>query len=143
MSGPIDNYYNELEDIKQTFSIIINEGKKAVHLSKTFPTNQTYTELNRVFESDLKEYKKASFAINTQLDADINEEEKKAQEASDVIAELESDNEALKSKITDLFETNNGTKGMFNDSQLLYNQYLLGNIYVLAAIIIPIYIYYK
>ena len=48
MSGQIDTtkspeyYFEELESLKQRFSFILNEGKKAVPLSKTYPNNENY-----------------------------------------------------------------------------------------------------
>ena len=149
MSIPIDTtnspqyYSKELDTIKQRFSIILNEGKNAVPLSKTYPSNSSYTERATRFESDLKEYKTDFFMLKNGLEKDMEAFEKTSERSAKFISDLEKKNKELKTEITDLIQTNNGTKGLFNDSQLLYNQYLLGNIYLLAAIIVPIYIYYR
>jgi hypothetical protein len=149
MSIPIDTtkspgyYSKEVESIKQRFSIIINEGKNAVPLATTYPNNQSYQEMASLFKSNLKEYKSDSFMLRNGIENDMETFEKTSEKTAEFIAMLEKKNKGLKNEITELIQTNNGTKGLFKDSQLLYSQYLLGNLYILASIIsVPIYIYY-
>lgn len=148
MSIPIDTtkspgyYSKELETIKQRFSIILNEGKNAIPLSKTYPSNQSYKEMASLFKSNLKEYKNDFFMLTNEIETDMETFEKTSEKTADIIAKLEKKNKELKNEITDLTQSNNGSKGLFKDTQLLYNQYLLGNIYIFASIVVPIYIYY-
>lgn len=149
MSIPIDttkspgHYFKELESIKQRFSIILNEGKKAIPLTNTYPTDQSYKDMASLFKSNLNEYKVDFFMLKNGIESDMESFEKTSKKTAEFIENLEKKKKGLKNKITELIQTNNGTKGLFTDSQLLYNQYLLGNIYIAALIIGSVYIYYR
>lgn len=136
-------YFKELDSLKQRFSIILNEGKNAVPLSNTYTTNQNYKKMVYEYKSNLKEYKNDFFIFRNALEKDMESFEKNSKKTSDFISDLESKNKDLKNDIIDLIQSNNGTKGLFKDTQLLYNQYFLGNIYIFISIIAYIYYYTK
>lgn len=138
-----DFYFKEFESLRQRFSIILNEGKNAVPLSNTFPNNQNYKNMVIEYKSNLKEYKNDFFMLKNDLENDMEVFEKTSKKTATFISELEKKNKDLKDEVTDLIQSNNGTKGMFKDTQLVYNQYLLGNVYLFASIIACIYYYNK
>ena len=96
-----------------------------------------------LFKSNLKEYKNDLFMLKNGIETDMETFEKTSEKTADFIAMLERKNKELKDEIDELVQSNNGTKGLFQDSQLLYNQYLLGNIYIFASLLVPLYIYYR
>ena len=136
-------YFKELDSLKQRFSIILNEGKKAVPLSNTYQTNQNYKKMVSEYESNLKEYKSDFFMLKNALENDMETFEKTSEKTAKLITDLERKNKDLNNEIIELIQSNNGTKGMFKDTQLLYNQYLLGNVYLFTSIVGCIYYYYK
>ena len=149
MSVPIDTtkspeyYYKELESFNQQFSAILNEGKNAVPLSQTYPNNQNYKKMASEYTSNLKDYKNDFFMFKNELEKDMKTFEETSEKTASFISDLERKNKDLKQEITDLIQSNNGSKGLFKDTQLLYNQYFLGNIYLFASIIGCVYYYYK
>jgi hypothetical protein len=136
-------YFKELDSLKQRFSIILNKGKNAVPLSTTYPTNQNYKKMVSEYKTSLKEYKNDFFMLNNEIEQDMETFEKTSEKTADYISDLEKKNKELKDDITELVQSNNGTKGLLKDTQLLYNQYLLGNVYLFTAIVAYIYYYFK
>ena len=132
-------YSNELEDLKQRFKLILTSGENSVPKSKTYPTDQSYKDSATTYNTNLASYKSDIFSLKNNIENDMKKLEETSQGNASIISDLEIKNKNLNDKLTDLHQTNNGTKGLFKDSRLLYNQYLLGNIYIFASIIITSY----
>ena len=60
-----------------------------------------------------------------------------------MIGKLNKDNKKLNNSLNGLQQSSESAVGMFNDSQVLYNHYLLGNIYLLIGIISSCIFMYK
>lgn len=136
-------YFKEMDSLKQRFNMIINDGKNAVPLSKTYPNNENYKKMVYDYNNNLKEYKNDFFMLKNDIEKDMETFEKNSQKIANSISDLEEKNKGLRDNITELIQSNNGTKGLFKDTQLLHNQYLLGNVYLFLSIIAYIYYYVK
>ena len=83
------------------------------------------------------------FLLKNALEKENNTISSKIIRLNDMIKNINKENKTLKSSIKGLKEASESAMGMFDDAQRLYNQYLLGNIYLFGGVIGAGVIMYK
>jgi transcription initiation factor IIF auxiliary subunit len=136
-------YYNKvLKELDQNYYLIMNEYTQQYPRVKTYPEIKGYKKAIDEDLNNLKSLQSDFFMFKNDLEKDIKTTSMGIYKADKMIAKLDKENTKLKATLSGLSQASAGATGMFNDAQAIYNQSLLGNVYLTAGmVIIATYLY--
>lgn len=136
-------YYNKgLKELNQNYYLIINEYIRQYPRAKTYPDIKGYKKALDEDMNNLKSIQSDFFMFKNDLEKDIKMTSRGIYKADKMITKLDIENAKLRASLSGLSQASAGATGMFNDAQAIYNQSLLGNIYLtMGMLIISTYIY--
>lgn len=134
MSVKEPSYYkNRLHELDTRYTIVLNEFTKTYPKYKTWPAVSANVKEMGVDRGNLQEVQADFFQFRDNLEADIETLGADILRVNKQIALLESENNPLLKELGSLEDQKEGAVGMFDDIQLRYNQYLIGNWMLFAA----------
>ena len=136
-------YKNTLKELDQKYYLILNEYSQIYPKSKTYSKIPAYKKSLEEDTSNLQDLQNDFFLLRNELENEIENMSKEINKTDKMITKLDKDNEKLNSSLSGLEQASDSAVGMFNDSQLLYNNYLLGNCYLLMGIVGASILMYK
>jgi septal ring factor EnvC (AmiA/AmiB activator) len=110
---------------------------------KSQPIFQSYAKSMKADTENLRALQMDFFSLHNHLEKDIDTLENEIRQTDNQIAILEEENAVLKKQFTNLTGSDNAAIGMLNDTELLHNQYLFGNWFLLSVFIIAGRFVYK
>ena len=129
MVGNTPQYYTDsLKTLEQRYYIILENFREAYPYAKTDPDDIDYIDNLELEESNLDEVQGDLFQLNNNIEKDIMTLEKIINATNKKISAVDKENRFLKKRIYRVSGSKEAAMGMFDDIQLRYNQYLLGNI---------------
>lgn len=139
-----NSYKNTLKELNQKYYLLLSE------YTRTYPNYKLYSSTIPAFKKSLEDDKNSLidvqndfFLLKNALEKENNTISSKIIRLNDMIKNINKENKTLKSSIKGLKEASESAMGMFDDAQRLYNQYLLGNIYLFGGVIGAGVIMYK
>ena len=93
--------------------------------------------------NNLKTLQKDFFMLKNAVQQEIGTTSTDIHNLDKMLTKLDKDNKKLKASLSDLNQASESSQGMFDDSQVLYNQYLLGNWYIVLGMAGIISLLYK
>lgn len=136
MTIPPPKYYaDSLQDLDKTYRLILQEFSTSYPNAKINPDDQNYIDALQTVENNLNETEGELFQLNNNLERDIRTLGRDSKIINKKINEVQKENKHLKKRLNGMSGSKEAAIGMFDDIQLRYNQYLLGNCIFLIAII--------
>ena len=126
--GTPQYYSDSLKTLEQRYYIILENFREAYPYAKTYPDDVDYINNFEFQESNLQEVQKDLFELNNNLEKNIRQLEKNINLTNKKISAVDKENKFLKKRIFGVSGSKDAAMGMFDDIQLRYNQYLLGNV---------------
>lgn len=118
-------YNNKLNELDQRFNIIIN----------SYIDNLKKNNLNDEVKTQFDDLNNNLFLLENELLQDISSMNDNIQNYELNNKEIINKNKYYHSNYNDMTITSSGSKGLFDDTKLLYNQYLLSNLLILLVIV--------
>ena len=144
MNNRTPEYYKtKLKELDQNFYLILNEYVQQYPKSKTYSKIPTYQKSLEDDKKNLTTLQHNFFMMRNELEKEIINISNENKKTDKMIGKLNKDNKELNDSLNGLQQSSESAVGMFNDSQVLYNHYLLGNIYLLIGIISSCIFMYK
>ena len=128
-------YADSLKDLDNRYYYILEEFSNSYPYAKTYPDEQNYIDALQTIENDLNETEGELFQLNNNLERDIRTLGRDSKIINKKINEIQKENTYLKKRLKGMSGSKEAAIGMFDDIQLRYNQYLLGNCIFFIAII--------
>ena len=130
-------YYRTLQnELNEIYFIVLNEITIMTPKYKSQPIFQSYAKSMKADTENLRALQMDFFSLHNHLEKDIDTLENEIRQTDNQIAILEEENAVLKKQFTNLTGSDNAAIGMLNDTELLHNQYLFGNWFLLSVFII-------
>lgn len=137
-------YYRTLQnELNEIYFIVLNEITIMTPKYKSQPIFQSYAKSMKADTENLRALQMDFFSLHNHLEKDIDTLENEIRQTDNQIAILEEENAVLKKQFTNLTGSDNAAIGMLNDTELLHNQYLFGNWFLLSVFIIAGRFVYK
>ena len=138
------NYYvNMLKELNIRYNIILSEFNTTWPKHKTFPNIAQYSDAINIDEENLEELQSDFFQLKNDLEKNIKKYLQNIKVVDKKINNLDEENNILYKKLQDIKNSDSASKGMVDDIQLTYNQYLLANLILCSGIITFGYLTYK
>lgn len=118
-------YNNKLNELDQRFNIIIN----------SYIDNLKKNNLNDEVKTQFDDLNNNLFLLENELLQDISSMNDNIHNYELNNKEIINKNKYYHSNYNDMTITSSGSKGLFDDTKLLYNQYLLSNLLILLVIV--------
>ena len=118
-------YNNKLNELDQRFNIIIN----------SYIDNLKKNNLNDEVKTQFDDLNNNLFLLENELLQDISSMNDNIHNYELNNKEIINKNKDYHSNYNDMTITSSGSKGLFDDTKLLYNQYLLSNLLILLVIV--------
>ena len=126
-------YKDQLAELDTRYTIVLNQFTKIYPKYKTWPSVSANVKEMGVDRGNLQEVQADFFQFRDNLEADIETLAADIVRVNKQITVLEGENKLLLKELGGLDDLAAGATGMFDDIQLRYNQYLIGNWMMLAA----------
>ena len=144
MAFTTPKYYSDsLQNLDVKYGLILQEFSKTYPHAKIDPDDQKYTDDFQTIENNLHETEGELFQLNNNLERDIRTLGREIKKVNKEINNIEKENKHLKKRLNGMSGSKEAAIGMFDDIQLRYNQYLLGNCIFFIAIIGVGAVFYK
>ena len=126
-------YKDQLAELDTRYTIVLNQFTKIYPKYKTWPSVSANVKEMGVDRGNLQEVQADFFQFRDNLEADIETLATDIIRVNKQITVLEGENKVLLKELGSLDDLAAGATGMFDDIQLRYNQYLIGNWMLFAA----------
>ena len=126
-------YKDQLAELDKRYTIVLNQFTKIYPKYKTWPSVSANVKEMGVDRGNLQEVQADFFQFRDNLEADIETLATDIVRVNKQITVLEGENKVLLNELGSLDDLAAGATGMFDDIQLRYNQYLIGNWMLFAA----------
>ena len=133
----------KIKELDERYNIILNELVKTYPNYKVYPNIESISREFTVDSENLLEVQTEFFQLRDKIQSQIDKKVKNIKQVELQIKVLEKKNNKLINKLTDLENDNAAAKGMLDDIQFRYNEYLLGNWILFISLIGSVVIYFK
>lgn len=122
-----DEYIQNINTLKESLQLILDEYKKLFILSKMYPENEEYQQQFSNIDDNLKQILGKFFSISNEIEFNIDEISEKMIKLNILIKEEREKNRKLKRKLGIIEHKNNASSEMINDYNEIYNIRYLRN----------------
>lgn len=137
-----ENYRKKLQELDKNYYLVMSEYFNQYPRAKTYPEIKKFSKLLEEDENNLKSLQSDFFMFKNNLEKDTKKASMEIYKADKLIAKLDKDNSKFKNSLAGINNDSLGAEGMFDDSQAMYNQSLLGNAYLTTGLLsVAVYIY--
>jgi len=126
-------YDSKIKELDQRYKLIMNE------LSNNYTNNQN----TKTDEKNIEILQNEFFLLKNSLLNNIEIVSYNITRYDLLINKIVKQNEHLKKKYNEIRQKNSGSKGFARDTQVLYNQYLMGNFFIGLVALSSVLIYQK
>jgi hypothetical protein len=126
-------YDSKIKELDQRYKLIMNE------LSNNYTNNQN----TKTDEKNIENLQNDFFLLKNSLLNNIEIVSDNITRYDLLINKIVKQNEHLKKKYNEMRQKNSGSKGFARDTQVLYNQYLMGNFFIGLVALSSVLIYQK
>jgi hypothetical protein len=122
-----ETYTKDIKDTDVRYRLILDEYTVLYPNYKMHPEIPSTLKAYADDEGNMHKLQTDLFLLRNNLQKDITGISSEIKKINDQIVYLDKENAVLIAKLDSIQGSKDGAKGMFQDSQQLYNQYLLGN----------------
>lgn len=135
-------YTKKLQELNKNYYLVMSEYLHQYPRAKTYPEIKQCSKALTEDANNLRTLQSDFFMFKNNLEKDTKKASIEIYKADALIAKLEKENNKYKNSLAGINNDSQGAEGMFNDSQAMYNQSLLGNAYLTVGLLsVAVYIY--
>ena len=136
-------YVKRRKELNDRFHLILDEVTTLFPKQKAQPNFPAYSKQFATDEGDMNKLQCDFFLLRNGLEKNISSIGKEIRQVDSKISGLEKENLTLSRKSQTLRNGGAAAQGMFDDTQLIYNQQVLGNLLLGGTIVGMGVVYYK
>ena len=136
-------YVKRRKELNDRYYLILNEITTLFPKYKSSPDSPTYSTEFITDTGNMNKLQSDFFLLRNGLEKNISSLGKEIRQVESKISNIEKENRNLSGKVRALKGGGDAAQGMFDDTQLIYNQQVIGNLLLGGAIAGIGVIYYK
>ena len=136
-------YVKRRKELNDRYYLLLHEITALFPKHKANPNSSTYSKSFITDTGNMNKLQSDFFLLKNGLEKNISSLGGEIRQVDSKISKIEKENKNMSGKVRILKSGGNAALGMFNDTQLIYNQQVLGNLLLGGAIAGVGVIYYK
>ena len=138
-----EHYVKRRKELNDRYYLILNEITTLFPKYKSSPDSTTYSTEFITDTGNMNKLQSDFFLLRNGLEKNITSLGKEIKQVDSKISNIENENRNLSGKVHTLKSGGDAAQGMFDDTQLIYNQQVIGNLLLGGTIAGIGVIYYK
>ena len=138
-----EHYVKRRKELNNRYYLILNEITTLFPKYKSSPDSTTYSTEFITDTGNMNKLQSDFFLLRNDIEKNISSLGRNIKQVDSKISNIEKENRNLSGKVRTLKSGGDAAKGMFDDTQLIYNQQVIGNLLLGGAIAGIGVIYYK